>query len=198
MKPLDYQRLEIWLQTLTKYHIKRKLIFRKTTTGTLVLKPLFSLEDSKSLKVDYKLLRSLVGYSLGIPGVTWAFWRSLLRVVPDDELLHKDDFDKESELKRSTIWVLPWEKVSLPSFIGGLHRRELFVLHAILIHKGMSNQSLSQILPLSQPELLQTLNTLRKANLIELNNDNEWYISTLAYPFVKDLLGAQGYLTDEL
>ncbi|MFX0208116.1 MAG: hypothetical protein ACFFDT_19170 [Candidatus Hodarchaeota archaeon] len=197
-KPLDHKRLEIWLQSLTKYHIKRKLTFRKTNDGTFVLKPLFELDESNPPKVDYKLLRNLAHYSEGIPGVLWAFWRSLLRIVPEDELFLRDDFDSEAEVKKSTIWVIPWEKLSLPSFIEGIDRKELFVLHLLLIHNGMSSSLLSQILPLSPPELLQTLNMLRKASLIEINDDNEWNILPIAYPFVKELLGMKGYLTDGL
>ncbi|MFX0183545.1 MAG: MarR family transcriptional regulator [Candidatus Hodarchaeota archaeon] len=199
LKALDYDRLNIWFNLLFKQSIKRNLIFRETTTGKYVLSPTDPVKDDKiAARYDKKFLKNLAGYSLGIPLVTWRIWRISLRTDPDEELLLKEDeLEMDPRDKRRTIWVLPWEKVELPIIPEGVKRNESHILHALLLHNGLPIESLSQIVPISVEEVMQNLNKLKRLGLIE-NREEDWIVSPIAYPRIREFLNSEGYLIDDL
>lgn len=199
LKALDYERLNIWFKSLFKQSTRRDLFFRETTTGKYVLSSEVPIEDAKkSPRYDNNFLKNLAGYSSGIPFVSWEIWRTSLRTDPDEELLMKEDeLEMDPRNKRRTVWVLPWEKVELPIIPESVKRNESHVLHALLLHNGLSIELLSQILPISLEEVTQSLNKLKRLGLIE-NRGDGWIVSAIAYPRIREFLNSEGYLIDDI
>ncbi|MFX0122386.1 MAG: MarR family transcriptional regulator [Candidatus Hodarchaeota archaeon] len=198
-KAFDYERLNIWFKSLFKQSTRRTLIFRETTTGKYVLSPEVSLDDDKKTnRFNRNFLRNLAGYSIGIPLIAWKIWRNSLRTDPDEELLLKEDeIEVDPRDKRRTIWVQPWEKVELPSISEGVKRNESHILHALLLHDSLTAKSISKILPFSTEEVTHSLNKLKRLGLVE-NPGEDWVVSSIAYPKIREFLNSEGYLTDDL
>lgn len=199
LKAFNYERLNIWFKSLFKQSTRRNFIFRETTTGKYVLSPEDPLDhDKKSVRFNTNFLKNLAGYSSGIPLIAWRIWRNSLRTDPDEELLMKEDeLEIDPRDKRRTIWVLPWEKVELPVIPEGVKQNESHILHALLLHDGLPIKSLSQILPISTEEVVQNLNKLKRLGLIEIRGE-DWVVSPMAYPRIREFLNSEGYLIDDL
>jgi len=199
LKPLDYERLNIWFKSLFRQSTRSNYFFRETTTGKYVLSLELPIKDAKKPpRYDNNFLKNLAGYSSGLPLVSWEIWRSSLRTDPDEELLLKEDeLEMDPRNKRRTIWVLPWEKVELPIIPENVKRNESHIFHALLLHNGLSIEFLSQILPISLEEVTQSLNKLKRLGLIENKGDN-WVVSALAYPRIREFLNSEGYSIDDI
>jgi hypothetical protein len=95
-------------------------------------------------------LELLAAQSLGILGIALAIWCTSLRTEPDEDIAKKDDA-AEHEIHGQTVWVIPWNQVVLPELPGGAGRDEAFLMHTLLLHKG---------LPLKLLRLLIIISTL--------------------------------------
>lgn len=138
----------------------------------------------------------LASYSRGIPGIAWTVWRYALRNVPDDNTSVTEDADSSEMQHERTIWILPWEQLTLPQHPEPMKRIYTLVLHALLLHHGLTVPILTQILPYSSSEITQALLTLTEAKLVE-HEEECWYVSASGYSTVRQFLKDEGYLTDQ-
>jgi predicted transcriptional regulator len=68
-------------------------------------------------------------------------------------------------------------------------------LHNLLLHNGLSQAILSEILPFSPHVITSTARVLKDAGLVE-KNQGLWNVSPSGYPIVRQYLNGEGYLTD--
>lgn len=71
-----------------------------------------------------------------------------------------------------------------------------FILHALLLHHGLNEQQLTNVLPLIPADQRNVqLANLAAHRIIEQKNDR-WRVSVTAYPLVRDMLAGRGFWLD--
>lgn len=137
--------------------------------------------NAASHKAANKELQRLAAHCRGHIGIAWHYWRERLResTTGEEEALWLVDALAEAELSTDT------------SDIATL------VLHAILIHGGLDDHSLGQVLPFSHHEALNARLALQRKGIVS-NNDGRWQVTPLSYASVRQLLESRNYLVDSL
>lgn len=197
LQALSEAELATWFQQLASHGGSSRYAFRQSDNGAYVLPATdeHNGESGSAARSDY--LSHLAIYSRGIAGVAWATWRQSLLADPDElpkegEESNGQDGDSSGA---TTIWVSPWERVNRPSLPKLRRREQAFVLHALLLHGGLSADLLLQVLPLSGYDIVQTLLALQAAGFVS-NEADVWQVTPLAYPEARRILRAEGYLVD--
>lgn len=192
LQALDGERLAAWIASSVHGGRRKRFVFRQADNGAYVLPPPEPEAGSGKPPKTSRFLEDLALYSHGNPGVSAAIWRQSLQAEADIQVEPQD----EEKTTQITIWVTPWERVKHPTLPSALPRRELtVVLHTLLLHGGMQSEVLPQLLPLSANEIMQAVQTLQSAGLVEAIDDR-WRVSALGYPVVRQVLKEEGYLTD--
>ena len=143
---------------------------------------------------DY--VRHLAAFSRGIPGVAWAIWRYSLQYETDDAVEVKAKETAEQD-RRLTMWVKTWSQLGLPELPRPVTQPQLFVLHALLLHAGLTMKGLADVLPLSATEVTESIHRLGPAGLIE-TVDDKIQVNAISYPIVRKVLSLEGYLVDAI
>jgi hypothetical protein len=189
----DYEHLRVWLQELASH--SERFVFRQTDNGHIVLPPAVSAKSGETEEVaDY--LRHLAAFSRGIPGVAWATWRYSLQYGIDESVQAKAQETAEQD-QHLTIWVKAWSQLNLPELPRPVTQPHLFVLHALLLHGGLTTKGLAQVLPLSATEVIESIHRLGPAGLIETAGDR-YQVAAMSYPVVRKVLSQEGYLVDAI
>ncbi len=139
-------------------------------------------------------LRGLAVYSQGHPGIAWTLWRRSLLVPPDAPPEADEPSERESE-SGQTIWVRPWSDVEHPRRPSDFAQPDAFVLHALLLHGGLSADQLSPLLPTDQYAVRHRLQGLRAAGFV-VQDDAMWHLTPAGYPAACDILRREEYLPD--
>jgi hypothetical protein len=74
-------------------------------------------------------------------------------------------------------------------------RRELFVLHTLLLHDKLPLELLIELLPFSSFEVEQTTNYLMHLGVLETHQDN-WRVTAMGYPAIRYAMANAGYPLD--
>ena len=208
LEAFDHERLQRWFQSLSLISGKECFVFRQTDNGKFVIPPKKPLETpgNKDIQTEKPLnntskpasvtnfLNNVASYSRGIPGVAWAIWRCSLRRTPDDDVL-KNILEEIETDRCCTLWVIPWSHLNLPIIQYTKNQKQLFVLHALLLHAGLPVQLLSQLLSIPDTELIQILHQLKNSGILDVER-GIWRVTPLGYPAVRQFLNSEGYLAD--
>ncbi|MBR9904604.1 MAG: hypothetical protein GYB15_12725, partial [Gammaproteobacteria bacterium] len=111
----------------------------------------------------------------------WHYWRERLRepTADDEEALWLVDALAEAELSTDTGDIAT------------------LVLHALLVHGGLDDHSLGQVLPFSHHEALNARLALQRKGIVS-SSEGRWQITPLSYASVRQLLESRNYLVDPL
>lgn len=169
-----------------------QLLFRQSDNGRYVLPPPETSEGPAKMS---NFLQLLAAHSRGNVGIALALWRASLRTEPDGSA-NEETGKEDRKLPRQTIWVAPWAQLKYPLLPSGSGRDEAFVLHTLLLHNGMPCEFLQQLLPLSPSRTMEMLFRLEGAGLVSRHYD-DWRVTPLGYPAVRQFLQANGYLVDQ-
>lgn len=128
-----------------------------------------------------KELQRLAAHCRGHIGLAWHYWRERLREPKADEgeALWLVDALAEAELAVDTGDIAT------------------LVLHALLVHGGLDDHSLGQVLPFSQHEALNARLALQRKGIVS-SSEGRWQIAPLSYASVRQLLESRNYLVDPL
>lgn len=163
--PMTGERLGLWLQQLAAASNGQVPVIRTTTDGLHIL-PLESPDECKKNKKKRKrsnLLRNLAADSRGISGVALAIWRKALRNQPEgDDSKQQSKNNKES----AQSWAVPLDKLKLPVMPVSPEYNLGIVLHALLLHDGLSKTDLALVTAVQEPELSLVLLRLKQAEII--------------------------------
>jgi hypothetical protein len=140
-------------------------------------------------------LRGLAVYSQGHPGIAWTLWRRSLLVPPDASPLKADDPSNRESEPEPTIWVRPWSDVEHPRRPSDFAQPDMFVLHALLLHGGLSADQLSPLLPTDWYAVRHRLQGLRTAGFV-VQDGATWQLTPAGYPAACDILRREAYLPD--
>ena len=116
--------------------------------------------------------------SYGIPWVAWAYWRRSLFVSPEGN--------------PKQLWA---NMATPPAFPSNDARESLLVLHALLVHGGMTGDDLAEVLPLAGEGTAVAM--LRRRGFVE-DVDGRWCVTPFGYPSVRAQLALAGYPGDGL
>jgi hypothetical protein len=194
LQAFDQERLSLYLQRLAEVPERPPLLFRQAS-GKYVLPP--PAENSEETTVvDRDFLGRLAAYSRGIPGIAWTLWRVSLRNRPDAQMTPGEPCAEDLKPPHRTIWVAPWNDIKKPTLPAYAGRDQAFVLHALLLHNGLTAEWLEQLLPLSPDQVMEALWLLQDAGLLERAGE-VWRVSPVGYPIVRKFLEDQRYFIDD-
>ncbi len=196
---LDTHRLQNWLSQIT-FKCSPSNNFRFMLPGKAdelisASEPTTDPHDDSSQTDNYFL--HMAAFSRGIAGVAWSVWRSGLRKA-NPESVPATDNSKDDQMRANpatVIRVLPWNELKLPSVPPMERPAGAFVLHALLVHNGLPDVILPNLLPLQKDHITKTLLQLRSAGAVECQN-SIWRVTPLGYPAVRSYLRGENYLTD--
>ena len=196
VQAFDHERLARWFQELSKSAKKKGILFRQSDDGTYVLPPPPDLlNPSNPAKEMSRFLQHLAAHSLGISGVAWSLWRTALQTLPEETAIREAGKEKAVDLQ-TTVWVLPWDQLKQPTLPVPMKPNDPLVLHNLLLHNGLSSDTLSKIVPISFRTMVQTLFELKAMGFIE-QRAGLWRVSACGYPAVRRALYGEGYLIDD-
>ncbi len=198
-KPFDSSKLAQWLGAMACGTSRRKILFRQSDNGRMVLSSESSGSANKDKTVDPDpFFRDLAAFSYGIPGVALAYWRASLQAEPDTLDLEKntDETTSGQSTNHSTVWVKPWINIEKPDLPKNVGRHHAFILHSLLLHDMLDMDMLKKLLPVPYPQIGQTLYDLSDNGVIEFVDD-QWRVSPKGYPVARGFLKTEGFLTDD-
>jgi hypothetical protein len=204
LEPMDAAALTRWFRRLADRHSRQEYKFRQTDSGKLIYASaatepngnLSGAGDSPDTQDESDYLKHLAARSRGIPEIAWEIWKQSLLVEGDGEV-EETAQEKASVDRGQTIWVQPWDQLSLPEVPGHFGANEAFVLHSLLLHDGLPDDLLSVLLPLTPAVIASGVAGMQIANLI--TEDVECRrVTALGYLAVRGFLNSEGFLTDDL
>ena len=185
---LDRQRLTHYLVDLIDPGLRDGLDFKQSDNGAAI----FGGSENEGGATS-RFLDELLAHSRGLAGVAHAIWRIALRYVPDST--ETMDVVESASSSRRTIWVAPWGQLELPTVPSGAGHEVAFVLHALLLHGGLTTDLLTELLPRVPHQVTAVLAMLDDRGLVRSEGD-VWTISPLGYPAVREFLKNEEYLLD--
>jgi hypothetical protein len=146
-------------------------------------------------------MRQLAAHCRGNPGLAWHYWRKQLRTEPDHEEQNSaeghDSHEKphgwQGMQSDEVVWVAP--DLAAPSLPAETGEDVAFILHVLLLHRGLSADLLALLLPMPRPRVMSALLRLQVTGLL-VREDEYWQIAPLAYPTVREFLRVRSYLID--
>lgn len=168
------------------YNPRMPLHFRYEGSGDTLLQ--IPPQEETSNALDY-----LAARSRGNPGVAAHVWRQQLRLAPAE---HTPTSTSHEETKNEeTIWVA--SQFPEPALPVHSEADAALILHTLLLHHGLHESTLLELMPLPVPRLLSLLQQLHQCGLVE-HSDQYWQITPASYPNARTILLARDYLTDDL
>jgi hypothetical protein len=200
LQAFDSNHLERWFRRLVR--CDGPVVFRQADDGSLVFATgaastaADSASAAQSLGKRSDFLGRLAGHSRGIAGVAWGIWRqSLETAASEDVATHLEEADAAAE--RSVIWVCPWARIHRPTLPADAGLPELLVLHALLIHGGLPDGAVSEVLAALGSLVVAVLRSLAAYGIIE-EHQGRWQVTPVGYPAARAALESEGLLVDWL
>ncbi|MFZ7111530.1 MAG: hypothetical protein ACOWYE_07590 [Desulfatiglandales bacterium] len=191
LQSFDGLRLAHLLAYLTVAGSSEAVCYRNARTGKAILTVPSGVDEAGPEVVQ------LAALCRGNFAIAVHYWLARLRAEPEvdesqtDERTAKGEKPEESE---RVVWVTPeWPHPLMP-----MEREDdsVLILHCLLLHGGLPETLLPELLPLSHTECMAILTRLHNAGVVERRKDR-WMVPELAYSSVRELLGGYGYLIDQ-
>lgn len=176
LQSMEGQQLSRYFTNIASSNGRYPAIY-STRTGNQILPG----EDDKRGKNPHKELQRLAAHCRGHVGIAWHYWRERLR--------------EPSSGDEGALWLIDaLAEAELPADTGDI---TTLVLHALLIHGGLDDQSLGQVLPFSHHEALNARLAMHRKGIV-MSVDGRWQVAPLSYASVRQLLASRNYLVDPL
>jgi hypothetical protein len=201
LRAFDGPRLARLLGHLVEDPAVRRLRFRNVHSGKDVLR--VPRDEDVGDAVSDDIVRIAV-HCRGNPGIARQYWRDSLRDEPQLDLdaastrAGADAAAAEADAAPpcDTVWVSAGRE--LPALPSDAQEDTALMLHALLLHGAAPAALLPAVLPLAAHRAQALLLRLQAQAVVECRDDGRWAVAALAYPAVRDVLRARGYLTDSL
>lgn len=176
LQSMEGEQLSRYFTGIASSHGRYPPIY-STRTGNQILPG----EGDKKGKNPHKELQRLAAHCRGHVGIAWHYWRERLR--------------EPSSGDEGALWLIDaLAEAELPADTGDI---ATLVLHALLIHGGLDDQSLGQVLPFSHHEALNARLAMQRKGIVT-SVDGRWQVAPLSYASVRQLLASRNYLVDPL
>ncbi|MFW6387263.1 MAG: hypothetical protein ACOC0G_01150, partial [Thermodesulfobacteriota bacterium] len=152
-------------------------------------------EDAADAQVSAAMVQLAVRVR-GNVGLALHYWRNILRSEPESAQQEESDPDaaEHSEDDVPTVWVASLPASPVPPDDGT--DNIAFILHTLLLHRGLPEELLPRLLPMAHAHIMATLLRLRGLGIVE-EHKHFWYIAPLAYVGVSTYLRERNYLMDQ-
>lgn len=191
LAPLTGEQMTRWFDYLASGRGEHQVAARMTHDGLYVL----PAPEEKTTAKYSSFTQDLATLARGNRGVALAIWQRTLRARPE-----KDSEEEEKEpavIAGRQCWVVALDQLSLPSAPHSTGRQPGHVLHALLLHGGLTTEQLHLVTSLPEQEVCLTLAKLLRADLVNLNQASGAYeVTPLGYPAVRKHLQGCGYPVD--
>jgi hypothetical protein len=190
LQAFDAERLQRLLVGLMKTQTKKVLHFYSAKNSQAIT------NDASKGEQPPKEFAELAAHCRGNVAIAATYWRERLRHHSDkDEALDKENSQKDTDESESVgqIWVA--EMPAEPDLPLGNDEEFFLLLHAMLLHGGLPESLLGELLPFSSARCLGLLAQLQQAGIVLCIN-GRWQVRETAYARVRRLLSARDYLTD--
>ena len=147
-------------------------------------------------------LRSLAAHCRGNPGLAWHYWRYQLRTEPEpDPAEREDDPDANGGAQQpaaaqpqdNIVWVA--HGIDTPAMPADASEDVAFLLHALLLHRGLTMDLLAALLPAPRARIASQLLRLQGMELVT-RIGSCWEVAPMAYPIAREFLRNRSYLVD--
>ena len=201
LAPFEGPALCRWFRGLSKTSRPEGFTFRQTDSGEPVLlpdpEPADPSEKNRKGDGDSEFLRQLAARSRGNPGVAWAIWRHSLLVSAQPATLEGEVRAAPSGEGSTTMWVTPWQTLDLPGPPGWAGKAEALVLHALLLHGGLTRPMVHEVLPFSTVETEKIVARLYNTGILG-EEDGALRVTALGYPETRAFLSGERLFVDTL
>lgn len=138
-------------------------------------------------------LNQLAVYCRGNVGLARMYWRERLKAEPESERQYQNSSRLAQDAEERCVWVadMPKEPV-LPS---EKDEDMVFIMHVLLLHNGLPEAVLTQLLPLPHHRIMSLLLRLKDMGIVALHQGC-WQITALGYISVRDYLRSRDYMPD--
>jgi hypothetical protein len=190
LQAFDGARLARLFAGLAASRSRQRVCFRHAATGKEIL-----TVPGRDGKVHGEIV-ALAAHCRGNAGTALRCWRERLRAVPDTDEFSSDTGKKMSEQDNSPEQCV-WVSAESVEPVAPLETDEgvALTLHALLLHGGLPDELLYEVLPIAPHRCLAILQHLREASVARFQN-GRWQVGALAYANVRAYLHGLAYLTD--
>lgn len=191
LQAFDGSRLSRLLAQLADAEGARQLVFRNARSGHAALTV---PHDGDAASEE---LVQLVAHCRGNVGTARVYWRQRLRAVSDSAVEFDKDKAGTSEVDESDAEVI-WVSAAQPEPALPVEADEdvALVLHALLIHNGLGDEMLAEVLPLPRHLCMAIVLRLQRLTLLE-RHEGRWRVSALGYELARRWLRSRGFLADD-
>ncbi|MFO8141003.1 MAG: hypothetical protein R6T87_03765, partial [Marinobacter sp.] len=191
LAPLTGEQMTRWFDYLASGRGRQQVAARMTDDGLYVLpKP---AEQSRHKYSSFT--RDLATLARGNRGVALAIWQRALRARPENQDVLEGK--EPAVVSGRQCWVVPLDQLSLPSLSHSSGRQPSHILHALLLHSGLTTEQLHLVTGMPEQEACLTLAKLMRAELVNLDPESGVYrVTPLGYPAIRKNLQARGYPVD--
>lgn len=189
LQALDGAGLSQLFLQLAAPHPQRRLHFRNAHTGR------DTLSDSPEAAGTSDQLVQLAAHCRGNVGMAREYWRQYLRAEPEAEAAQNRAAEAaDADPSDEVVWVAaaPLQRV-LPLEAD---EDQALLLHALLLHGGLPEALLADLLPLPQHRCIALALRLQRLGLLARDEDGRWNVATLGYAMVRRQLRGRDYLSD--
>jgi hypothetical protein len=185
VQAFDAEGLARLLAVLATPRAGERIRFRNARSGDDLFAAPFAEGDPVPSGIAH-----LAAHCRGNAGLAANLWRQRLCARPDrDEAAESTEDDQPAEV----IYVADAIPEIRPS--AGCSEEEVLLLHTLLVHHGLAEPLLGDLLPLPASRTAAGLRRLQRDGLAELH-DGRWQVAAPAYVAVRDLLRGRDYLCD--
>lgn len=187
LQGFDGARLTRLFFQLTSSSRRNNLIFRNMRNGkTVLLKP-----DAEGHEVSPEL-NQLAVYCRGNFGIARQYWRERLKAEPEPQSGDNPQ-KKPHPAQEPCVWVadMPGE----PALPNEKDEDTAFVIHLLLLHDGLPEALLPELLPLPRHRIMAVLLRLKDLGIVAEQRD-AWRITARGYISARDYLRARDYSLD--
>jgi hypothetical protein len=193
LQAFDQELLTAYLQRKVAAGSGDRFQFRQSDNGQWALPP--PSDAAQHSPEISTFIKELAAYSRGIPAIALSMWRAALRITEDGNSAGESvTEDHRSGYRR--IWLKAWDEMEVPVLPEGAGRDHAFALHALLLHNGLQDGLIQDLLPLSSSRVAAVLSQLEAAGMIEREQET-WQVTASSYPPVRRFLSGEDYLTDQ-
>ncbi len=191
LQAFDGPRLSRLFAQLVNSDKRQELHFRHARNGHDML-TVPCTADTASTEVI-----RLAAHCRGNVGTARHYWRQRLRALPDSTAELGETASETPENPEPNIEMI-WVSATQPELTLPIEANEdvALVLHALLLHNGLSEAALTEVLPLARHQCIGIVLRLQRLSLLELN-ETRWHVTALAYELVRNWLYGRGFLIDD-
>ncbi|MDX9834802.1 MAG: hypothetical protein RBT36_06230 [Desulfobulbus sp.] len=186
IQAFDGNRLAQLFAAMATPRYGERIQFRNLNNGKDILTAPFAEDEEVGTEIA-----ELAAHSRGTAGLAAALWRRRLCAGPEEA--EDTDASTAEEGRTEVAYVEEHIEEVRPSADFG--EEEVLLLHALLLHNGLAESLLAQLLPLPSSRTAATLRRLHQGGLVELS-DGRWRVAAPACVAVRELLCSRDYLCD--